>query len=135
MIEEVAGLPLDKRLAVMQTATRWIAVKNRLAEPEERNGFDDFREQFSGAPGPREPASEAPDSAERGDQAGSETALIRRGRGKLNSTGRTKQHRGPPPRLDPLGGDPDGAGTSLAPTPTAAIPGFPLDGLRSGSIA
>ena len=51
IIEEAAELPLDKRLAVIQAATRWVAVKNRLNMPEERNGFDEFREQLAGGDG------------------------------------------------------------------------------------
>jgi hypothetical protein len=72
IIEEAAGLPLDKRLAVMQAATRWVAVKNRLNMPDERNGFDEFREQLSGGAAPA-------GSGEREDSAGPpEASLIKR---------------------------------------------------------
>jgi hypothetical protein len=78
LLVEAEGLALDKRLAVVQTATRWVAVKNKLNVPEERNGFDEFREQLSGTAG-----AKAPGGGEREDTARSEEALIKPlGRGR-----------------------------------------------------
>jgi hypothetical protein len=72
LLQEAEGLALDKRLAVVQTATRWVAVKNKLNMPEERNGFDEFREQLSGTA-----AAKAPGGGEREDTSRSEEALIK----------------------------------------------------------
>jgi hypothetical protein len=74
VLTEAEGLTLDKRLAVLQTATRWVAVKNKLNVPEERNGFDEFREQLAGVAGA---GAETAGGSEREDPARQETSLIR----------------------------------------------------------
>lgn len=49
---------VDFRLQVMQTATRWVGVKNRVVVSDEGNAFDGFRSSIAGAASATRPAGQ-----------------------------------------------------------------------------
>lgn len=58
------GADLDFQLSVVQAATRWTAVKNRMSVPDEVNEFDRFRAALDGA-GPAGPPAGSVERAPR----------------------------------------------------------------------
>lgn len=87
---ETAGeedTPLDTRLQIMQAATRWIAVKNRMNVPEEGNAFDGWRSAVAGG------GSTAAGAADTGVTARANSTETEGRSGERASVGRKKGRR------------------------------------------
>ena len=62
------GADIDFQLSVVQAATRWTAVKNRMSVPDEENQFDRFRAALDGT-GPAAPPAGSAERAPRQPRA------------------------------------------------------------------